>query len=183
MVARIYAQYERDPMRQLELTAEEKLHQNPRTPEGALIDDPDKEVRERAAKARNRLAMQLKLPAALVRDEKPELFSEADRTKAESELRLAVVPPLGVIAVFLSYNQSCWWELALIPVVVLLWQGHTRNLRFRSLMSGAVEVSKLRSESYEDFKGGSAAFLRHYLSRRSTKTAPTAPAPLASSPR
>jgi hypothetical protein len=104
--------------------------------------------------ARRGLDAELELPATLLlgKEPDPQLFSEADRLKAERELRLAVVPPLFVVFVFLGWNQSCWWWLALIPVAVLLWQGHSRNLEFRSLMIGAVDRGLARSQSIEELK-------------------------------
>jgi hypothetical protein len=88
----------------------------------------------------------------LGKDPEPQLFAEADRLKAERELRLAVVPPLSAIAIFFGWNQSSWWWAALIPVAILLWQGHSRNLAFRSLMSGAVERGLARSRGIEQLK-------------------------------
>ena len=54
-----------------------------------------------------RLNAELDLPATLLltepgREPDPQLFSEADRLKAERELRLAVVPPLSALAIFLA---------------------------------------------------------------------------------
>jgi hypothetical protein len=104
-----------------------------------------------------RLNAELDLPATLLltergREPDPQLFSEADRLKAERELRLAVVPPLCAIVIFLGCNQSSWWWFALIPATVLLWQAHSRNLAFRSLMFGALERGLARSSSIDEFK-------------------------------
>jgi hypothetical protein len=103
------------------------------------------------------LNAELDLPATLLltepgRERDPQLFSEADRLKAERELRLAVVPPLCAIVIFIGWNQSSWWWFALIPVAVLLWQAHSRNYAFRSLMFGALERGLARSSSIDEFK-------------------------------
>ena len=113
------------------------------------------EVREHVSVACRGLDKELELPATLLlgKEPDPQLFSEADRLQAERELRLAVVPPLLFIAVFLGWNQSCWWWWALIAVAVLLWQGHSRNLRFRSLMIDALDRGFGRSRSIEKLKG------------------------------
>lgn len=104
-----------------------------------------------------RLNAEFDLPATLLlreRGQEPDLqlFSEADRLKAERELRLAVVPPLCVIVIFLGWNQSSWWWLALIPVAILLWQAHSRSLAFRTLMFGALERGLGHSSSVDEFK-------------------------------
>jgi hypothetical protein len=114
-------------------------------------------VMEYANAVSRRLNAELNLPAMLLltepgREPDPQLFSEADRLKAERELRLAVVPPLCALVIFLGWNQSSWWWFALILVAVLLWQGHSRNLAFRSLMFGALERGLARSSSIDEFK-------------------------------
>jgi hypothetical protein len=104
--------------------------------------------------ARGGLDDELELPATLLLGKEPDerLFSEADRLQAERELRLAVVPPLSVIAILLACNQSRLWWLALIPVAVLLWQGHSRNEDFRSLMLGAMDRGLAVSRYIDEFK-------------------------------
>jgi len=63
-------------------------------------------LRRQAMKAREGLSRDLELPETLLVGGDPQLFAEADRLKAERELRLAVVPPLSAIAIFLTWNQS-----------------------------------------------------------------------------
>ncbi|OMC42374.1 hypothetical protein [Mycobacterium sp. IS-1264] len=114
-------------------------------------------VLEYAEAISRRLNAELDLPATLLltergREPDPQLFSEADRLKAERELRLAVVPPLCALAIFLGWNQSSWWWFALIPVAVLLWQAHSRSLAFRSVMFSALERGLARSSSIDEFK-------------------------------
>jgi hypothetical protein len=114
-------------------------------------------VMEYANAVSRRLNAELDLPATLLLTERghepdPQLFAEADRLKAERELRLAVVPPLCAVVIFLGWNQSSWWWFALIPVAVLLSQGHSRGLAFRSLMFGALERGLARSSTIDEFK-------------------------------
>jgi hypothetical protein len=125
----------------------------------AEADPLEAELKRRLSKAHQGLVAELQLPATLLLTERgkepePQLFSEADRFKAERDLRLAVVPPLSAIAIFLGWNQSWWWWLALIPVGILLWQAHNRNLDFRSLMFGAFArgLVRSRSRSVEEFR-------------------------------
>ena len=134
--------------------AANKLYQDP---SGTFSDNKreiDAEIAAAGRMARRGLESELELPATLLlgKDPDPRLFSEADRLRAERELRLAVVPPLLAIAIFLAWNQSSWWWSVLMPVVVLLWQGHTRNLAFQSLMLGAVQRGLARSQSIDELK-------------------------------
>jgi hypothetical protein len=60
---------------------------------------------------------------------KPELYAEADRLRAEAELRIAVALPLIVLAITLAAINSPWWLVALPFVAVLYEQG---QLQMRS---------------------------------------------------
>lgn len=141
-----------DAIEEYEMKAVTRLYLYPTVTSDGQIINPDKEVGEKGGAARRALEAELELPATLLLGNEPMLFSEADRLKAERELRLAVVPPLVAISVYLALTQSHWWLLALIPVLILLSQGHTRNLAFRSLMIGAVQLGAVRSRSVEEFR-------------------------------
>jgi hypothetical protein len=41
-----------------------------------------------------------------------------------------------------------------IPTAILMVQGHTRRMDFRTLMVGAVELGIVRSRSFDDYKNG-----------------------------
>ena len=115
------------------------------------------QIETQAMLARRGLDLELELPATLLltergRERDEQLFSEADRLKAEGELRLTVAPPLCAVAIFLGLNQSCWWWFLLVPVAVLLWQGHSRNLAYRSLMFDALGRGLAHSQSLDKFK-------------------------------
>lgn len=121
------------------------------------VANAEAQVQGRLNRATVGLDEELELPATLLltepgREPDPQLFSEADRLKSERELRLAVVPPLAALLSFLGWNQSCWWWLGLIPVAILLWQAHSRNSAFRTLMLGALGRGLARSQSIEDFR-------------------------------
>ncbi|HJT95625.1 MAG TPA: hypothetical protein VJ777_27400 [Mycobacterium sp.] len=141
-----------DAIAEYELQAVEKLYANPTVTTDGRVINPDEEIGQKGSAARRALDAELELPATLLLGKEPELFSEADRLKAERELRLAVVPPLSAVSIYLACNQTPWWLFALVPVAVLLLQGHTRNLAFRSLMIGAVQLGAMRSRSVEDYK-------------------------------
>jgi hypothetical protein len=136
------------PMLPYMMEAERKL--------GGVSNSVSDEVFDNAMLIQRRLRAEMDLPATLLlterdREPDPQLFSEADRLKAEREMRLAVVPPLCAIVIFLGCNHSPWWWFALIPVAVLLWQAHSRNSAFLSLMSGALERGLARSAAIDEF--------------------------------
>jgi hypothetical protein len=105
---------ETDPIQPYEYEARRKLDlfRLPRR----FVNTKYEEFLERVSAARQRLEKELELPATLLlgKDPDPQLVSEADRLKAERELRLAVVPRYLLIFGYLGLNQSCWWWLAQI---------------------------------------------------------------------
>ncbi|MGV0774538.1 hypothetical protein [Mycolicibacterium smegmatis] len=112
----------------------------------------EEEVGNEASIAREGLHEEIKLPATLLLGKEPELFTEADRLKSESQFRLTIVPPLTVITVYIALTESLWWLLIMIPLLILVWQSHTRNLEYRYLMFGAIQRGVIDSESVEEFK-------------------------------
>lgn len=72
--------------------------------------------------------------------------------KAESQLRLSVVPPLLAIVVCLALTTTPWWWCGLAPVAILLWQGHSRNADYELLMLAAIRLGVVQSKTVEDFK-------------------------------
>lgn len=104
-------------------------------------------ITERAVRARQGMWKELTLPATLLIGKDPELFTEADRLKAESDLRLAVAPPLFGIFLLLSIIDVAWWAIALIPVAVIAVQGYYKDREFQSLMEAAVIHGTIRSHS------------------------------------
>jgi hypothetical protein len=150
---RLIAKTETDPMQRYVEEAQQKLGIFPK-PRTVVVNPKYDEFLQHVSAARRGLDAELELPATLLlgKDPDPQLFSEADRLKAERELRLAVVPPLSFIFGFLGWNQSFWWWLALIGVAVLLWQGHSRALEFRSVMKDAVVRGLARSRSIDELR-------------------------------
>ncbi|OHT86156.1 hypothetical protein BKG70_17225 [Mycobacteroides chelonae] len=144
---RRHAEYARDPLYEYYPEAAEKLSMKPNYNKytGEMI-DPDDEVGQKSLEAGKALAREIALPTSLLLSKEPELFSEADRLKAESQLRFAVIPPLAAIVAYLAVTITPAWCLALLPVVVLWTQGHNRNYDYdydyESLMYGAIQLGK-----------------------------------------
>lgn len=155
---RMIAEYERDLVQQYEQEAARKLRENGSRENSGAVINASAEIANRGSAARRGLESELELPATLLliergRETDPQLFSEADRLKAEREFRLAVVPPLSAIAIYLACNQSPWLWLALLAVLVLLWQGISRDIEYRSLMVAGVQRGHVRSQSIDTLRG------------------------------
>jgi hypothetical protein len=58
----------------------------------------------------------------------------------------------------LALSEYAWWWTG-IPTAILMVQGHTRWMEFRTLMVGAVELGIVRSRSFNDYKNGLTASL------------------------
>ena len=110
------------------------------------------EVRSRALEADKGLAFELGMPATLLIGKEHELFTEADRLKAESELRFTIALPLAAILIYLVISSSIWWLLGLAPVAILVYQAYLRSAEFKSLMLGAVQRGVIQSQSVEEFR-------------------------------
>ena len=54
----------------------------------------------------------------------------------------------------LALSESAWWWTGIIATAILMLQGHTRRIDFRTLMVGAVELGIARSHSFDDYKNG-----------------------------
>jgi hypothetical protein len=119
-------------------------------------------VQDRAAKQQAELVIrladelneELNLPATLLIGDQPAAFAEADRLRAESDLRLSTVPPLLALTVFLAASSSLWWLLTIPAVMVLLVQGIRKDLDSRSVIAGAIRVGKVSSRAVQNFEGG-----------------------------
>lgn len=149
---KIFASYHSDPVtkyeaRALELVGDKEILND----EGDLV-DMEVQVQTRGFLAREDVLQKIELPATLLLTEQPQLFAEADRIRGESQFRLAVIVPLTAVISFATVTDSAWWILLLVPVVILLLQGFSKNLDYRSLMFGAVQVGHIKSERFEEFK-------------------------------
>lgn len=122
------------------------------------------------------LRSELSMPATLLLGKEPQLFTEADRLKSEAQLRLAIVPPLFAIILYVSSQVSWWALIALLPVVILLVQGTRRFDEFELLMldsfrRGVVEsqaiigfnewVERIPTEGLEPSRAGLPDYLRN----------------------
>ncbi len=149
---RVFVNYHRDPVDKFYFLAVHRLYEYGFQDESGNTPNYEEYASNRAKEARVGLLEETRLPATLLLGQEPQLFSEADRLKAESQFRLAIFPPLIAIVIFAAYNLSIWWLLALIPTLILLSQSHLRNLEYRYLMFGAVERGMVKSESLDDMK-------------------------------
>jgi hypothetical protein len=59
----------------------------------------------------------------------------------------------------LALSESAWWWTGIIATAILMVQGHTRRMDFRTQMVGAVELGIVRSRSFDDYKNGLTASL------------------------
>jgi hypothetical protein len=91
---------------------------------------------ERAVAERRR---ELDLPATLLVGDKPALFAEVDRLRAEGELRLAAVVPLTALLIWLNSEESHWWLAGLLGALVLLDQGVRQIHESRQTIEDALE--------------------------------------------
>lgn len=107
-------------------------------------------IENRFSRAASQLRDELTLPATLLIGNEPQLFSEVDRIKAESQLRFAIVPPLGAFVGYLGFVESSWWWFALIPVAVFAAQGANREDEYVSLMASAAERNMIPSQAIND---------------------------------
>jgi hypothetical protein len=109
------------------------------------------ELKQQSALAERDVAREPDLPATLLVGNEPALFAEVDRLRSESELRLAVVPPLLALTTVLAIKSSLWWLLALVAVSILQWQGFRRRTESRKLILDALTVGRTASPSLKQF--------------------------------
>lgn len=151
--ARRQAENARDPLYEYYPKAAEKLYLKPNVnPYTGEIINPDMEISNKSIAAGESLRREIALPATLLLGKDPELFTEADRLKAESQLRFAVVPPMLAIIAHLALTVTPWWWLCLIPAAILWVQGHSRNYEYETLMLGAVKLGAVSSATLDDLK-------------------------------
>lgn len=110
------------------------------------------EVATRQDQAESALRQELGLPATLLVGDRPELFGEVDRLRAEGELRLAVVPPLLGLDVLLAIEGSAWWLCGIALVALLLAQGIARDSDARKLIADAMQVGRVASSGTVQFR-------------------------------
>ncbi len=149
---RVFVNYHRDPVDKFYFLAVHRMYEYQFLDEHDQRPNYEEYASNRAKEARAGLLEETKLPATLLLGQEPQLFTEADRLKAESQFRLAIVPPLVAIVIFAACNLSLWWLLTMVPILILLWQSHLRNLDYRYLMFGAVERGMVKSESLDEIK-------------------------------
>jgi hypothetical protein len=58
------------------------------------------------------------------------LENESDRKRAERDLRIAILPPITALIVYLAVTDSWWWALALVIVPALAVQAWLRTSEY-----------------------------------------------------
>ena len=81
--------------------------------------------------------------------EEGDLFHEADRLRAEGEFRLAVAPPLAVIAMLLAFDGGAIWAIALLPVALLISQGIRKLEESGDRLVDAIRARKVKVPALE----------------------------------
>jgi hypothetical protein len=90
-----------------------------------LIQDPTTAILDRATKSTREEFEEL--TGAVRTAEMGRLENTADRLRAESDLRVAILPPLVVLLAYLSINEHAWWLLGLCFAAGLGVQAVTRT--------------------------------------------------------
>ncbi len=129
------------------------------TVRNSAFDQLDHRVRAARVDAR----AELQLPAVLLVADRPELFAEVDRLRAEGEFRTTVIPPLVALALALSLMQSYWWATSLVGIGILLREGLIRLDRSRLVVSQAIAQRQIRSSSQEEFESWVDRFIAETL--------------------
>ena len=115
------------------------------------------ELASRREAALREATRELELPATLLVGDRPELFAEVDRLRAEGELRLAVIPPLAFLIGLLAVESSLWWLCAVGGLVLLLRQGVQRSTDSRKLIADAMRRGLVKSSGIGQFSEWVAA--------------------------
>jgi hypothetical protein len=82
----------------------------------------------------------------------PSLYAAIDRKRAESEFRLAITPPLFVLAIFFSWSWSAWW-IFVLPVLALIYaDGMRRTREANDLDADALQLGRVEAPTLERLK-------------------------------
>jgi tetratricopeptide (TPR) repeat protein len=98
------------------------------------------------------IQQELPLIRTLLLGERPELVGELDRLQSEADLRITVAIPLAALAIFLIFDSSLGWAFALVPVPLLLVQGHQRQKEAGDLLAKALRIGKANAPALESLE-------------------------------
>jgi hypothetical protein len=130
----------------LDLVAEKLWHQG-----ASLSGDEQNAILERVRALPAEVSRDLRLPQTLLVGDKPEVFAEADRSRAEAEFRLAVVAPLTALTVILVQRGGPWWLFAAGAPLALLFAGLAKDREARSFIRDAIAYGKAPSPALDRF--------------------------------
>jgi hypothetical protein len=85
-----------------------------------------------------------------------ELVSEVDRLTAESEFRLAILPPLLALCVFMAVDVSTWWLAALPFLAPFYSQARERRREAGDVLADSFAMRLVESPTIEEYLGGSS---------------------------
>lgn len=89
--------------------------------------------------------------------ELPLLFGDADRLRAEGELRLAITPPLTALLLFATLNTSGASRIvsvvAILAVSLLAAQGVHRLAASQKLIADAMDAGRIQSSAVANYEG------------------------------
>jgi hypothetical protein len=91
------------------------------------------------------------LPATLLIGENDRLYADADRIRAEGELRLSVVAPAAALVILAAVQSNPIWLVGLALVAELFLQGLRRIETARDLVVRGIRFGTAKSSALEDF--------------------------------
>lgn len=101
-----------------------------------------------------------------------ELYSAADRLRAEAEFREAVIPPLAALVALVAFETSPTGVVALVPLVLLYWQGVRRRQARNDLLADALLLGRVEAPTIERLRLRSEAERRTSPARTTVSTVP-----------
>ncbi|MEV0548116.1 hypothetical protein AB0H98_14995 [Nocardia salmonicida] len=131
-------------------------------------------IRSHAEDASRAAELEPDVPAMLLVDHEPQLYSEVDRLRAEGELRLAAVPPLAAIVVQFAVAQSWWYLLLLLIPAALAYQGSLRVSDSQWLVEMSIAVGRIDSPTVREFRSWAKDFAVQHWNAPNPETTPAA---------
>jgi hypothetical protein len=74
-----------------------------------------------------------------------ELYSEYDRLESEADFRRNIAIPLAVLFVIMAMRLNPLWWFGLVSVIMVFWQGTTRQFEALAVLLRAILLGKIRA--------------------------------------
>lgn len=123
------------------------------------------ELREQSLRTDEEAIQELKLPATVLVGDKPELFAEVDRLRAEGGLRTTVAFPLAALVTELAVMQRPIWLLGLVPLAVMFALGLQRIRKSQLVIRDAISMNRITSPAETRYSAWLSDFLGVRLPR------------------